>query len=108
MSGTPNFGSLPRVGAANESEKTVLRVHRALTSSAILVTYAALTGLAALATVIGTFTTSGSHIAFFFGGVVGTVMLAIFGALFYATIGWLVETLSMLTQIARNTVREAV
>ncbi len=30
-------------------------------------------------------------------------MIAIFGALFYATIGWLVETLSMLTEIARNT-----
>jgi ABC-type polysaccharide/polyol phosphate export permease len=70
--------------------------------------YALLTGIVALGTVIGTFTTSGSHIAFFFGGVVATVMIAIFGALFYATIGWLVETLSMLTEIAKNTARPAV
>ena len=71
------------------------------------IAYAVVTGVAALGTVIGTFTTSGSHIGFFFGGVVATIMIAIFGALFYATIGWLVETLSMLTEIAMNTARPA-
>ena len=72
------------------------------------IAYAVMTGVAALGTVIGTFTTNGSHIGFFLGGVVVTVMVAIFGALFYATVGWLVETLSMLTEIAKNTARPAI
>jgi hypothetical protein len=33
------------------------------------------------------------------------VNLAVGGALFYACVGWLVETLPMPTQIARNTAR---
>ena len=70
--------------------------------------YAVLTALAALATVIGTFTTRGGHIVFVSGGVVATVLVAIFGALFYATVGWLVETLSMLTEIATNTAQQAI
>ena len=32
-----------------------------------------------------------------------TLALAVYGALAYAFIGWLVDTLDMLTQIARNT-----
>lgn len=69
------------------------------------IAWAGVACLLALGTVIGAFATSGSHVAVFFGGLVATVITAIFGALFYATVGWLVETLSMLTEIARNTAR---
>lgn len=72
------------------------------------IAYAIVVALLALGTVIGSITTNGSHIGFFLVGVVVTVMAAIFGAVFYATIGWLVETLSMLTEIATNTAQQAI
>ena len=37
------------------------------------------------------------------GGLLGLVFTIIFGALFYAVIGWYVDTLALLTQIAQNT-----
>jgi hypothetical protein len=37
------------------------------------------------------------------GGILGLGFTIVFGALFYAFIGWYVDTLALLTQIARNT-----
>jgi hypothetical protein len=39
----------------------------------------------------------------FLGGLLGVGMTLVFGALFYATVGWFVDTLSQLNQIAANT-----
>lgn len=38
-------------------------------------------------------------------GVVGALFALLFAALFYAVVGWFVDTLSLLTQIAENTAR---
>lgn len=45
-------------------------------------------------------------VAFLAYGVVAASCVLLFAALFYAVVGWFVDTLSLLTQIAENTARQ--
>lgn len=58
--------------------------------------------LSTLGTLLGA-AFSDNHVTFFIAGAIVSAMWAIAGAIFYATIGWFVETLSMLARIAENT-----
>lgn len=57
-----------------------------------------------LGMVVGTLTAD-NHVQAFFLSAASTVSLTVFAALWYATFGWFVETLNMLTRIAANTAR---
>ena len=57
-----------------------------------------------LGTLIGTFT-SDQGLLVFLVGIVSTGMTVVFGALFYAVVGWYVDSMNLLTQIAANTTK---
>jgi hypothetical protein len=58
--------------------------------------------LSSLSTVLGA-AFADNHVSFFLFGAVVSTLVAVSGAIFYATIGWFVETLKTLVQIAENT-----
>lgn len=99
----PIHGDTPAGTPKNTQARATVQILSTVRAVGTVV-YALAVGLILLGTLIGTFT-SDQHLTVFFGGIMAAAILGVFGALFYATIGWLVETLSMLTQIARNTAR---
>jgi hypothetical protein len=58
--------------------------------------------LCLLGTLIGTIT-SDQHFLYFIVGILTTGLTVVFGALYYAVVGWYVDSLKLLTQIAHNT-----
>ena len=70
-----------------------------------LIGFASMMALTALAATFTAFTGDLSPVMVLGSAVIAVGLQAILAGVFYATIGWLTETLNMLTQIARNTAR---